>query len=104
MQVIYSVATATNDTYEKKYNVESVIPYLSKNTFIVIGDNETQCFNKICNYFRTLYFYFDGEIEMCIRNANDISFILSKCVDNEHYCRTINVHNICVVKDVICYL
>ena len=104
MQVIYSVATATNDSYEKKYNVESVIPYLSKNTFIVRGNNETQCFNKICNYFRTLYFYFEGKIEMCIRNTNDISFILSKWIEDEHYCRVINVYNIRVVKGEIYYL
>ena len=104
MQVIYSIATATNDSYGKKYNIESVIPYCSKNTVIVRGDNETQCFNKICNYFRTLYFHFDGEIEMCIRNANDISFILSKWVGDEHYCRAINVYAIRKVKDEIYYL
>ena len=35
MQVIYSVATATNDSYDKKYNIASVIPYDLKTTFIV---------------------------------------------------------------------
>lgn len=104
MQVIYSIVTATNESYGKKYNIESVIPYLPRTTFIVRGDNETQCFNKICNYFRTLYFHFDGEIETCIRGTNDVSFILSKWVENEHYCRAINVYAIRTVKDEIYYL
>lgn len=108
MQVIYSIVTVTNESYgkkyNKKYNIESVIPYLSRTTFIVRGDNEIQCFNKICNYLRTLYFHFDGEIETCIRGTNDISFILSKWVGDEHYCRAINVYAIRVVKDEIYYL
>lgn len=104
MQVIYSVVTVTNESYGKKYNIESVIPYLPRTTFIVRGDNETQCFNKICNYFRTLYFHFDGEIETCIRGTNDISFILSKWIGDEHYCRVINVYAIRTIKDEIHYL
>lgn len=104
MQVIYNVVTATNESYGKKYNIESVIPYLPRTTFIVRGDNEIQCFNKICNYFRTLYFHFDGEIETCIRGTNDISFILSKWVGDEHYCRAINVYAIRTIKDEIHYL
>lgn len=104
MQIIYGISTATNESYGKRYNIDSVIPYLSRSTYIVRGENEMECFNKICNYFRTLYFHFDGEIETCIRGTNDISFILSKWVDNEHYCRAINVYTIRTIKDMINYL
>ena len=104
MQVIYSIVTVTNESYGKKYNIESVIPYSPRTIFIVRGDDETQCFNKICNYFRGVYFNFDGEIETCIRGKNDVSFILSKWIDNEHYIQAINIYGIKVVKNEIYYL
>lgn len=104
MQVIYSITTATNDSYGKKYNIETVIPFLPRTTFIIRGENEMQCFNKICTYFRALYFHFDGKFEKCIRGTNSVSFILSKCVEYAHYCRVIDVNAIKVVKDDIYYL
>lgn len=104
MQVIYSIVTATNESYGKKYNIESVIPYLPRTTFIVRGENEMQCSNKICNYLRTLYFPFDGEIEKCIKGTKEVTFILSKWIEKEHYCRAINVYAIRTIKDEIYFL
>lgn len=102
MEAIYLVSTGTNENFTKKHSVDSVIPFLPRTTFIVKGKDEMECYNRISSYFKALYFDFDGEIEECITDS--ISFILSKRVDNEYYCRAINVRAICIVKDEIYYL
>lgn len=103
MQVIYSVTTATNDSYGKKYNIETVIPYRTKTTFIVRGDNETQCLNKMFNYFSSYYFTINPKIE-CTLNNYGATILVSKCIDNEFYGRVINIYPIKSVKDEIFYL
>lgn len=104
MQVIYSVVTATNNTFDMSYNIETVIPYNVKSIFIVRGTTEAQCLNKICNYFKALYFHFNGKIETCIKSTNHATIILSQRVDDEYYCRAINIYTIKTVTDEIYYL
>lgn len=103
MEIIYVVSTGTNDISKNKQPVESVIPFLPRTTFNVKGKNEMECFNKISTFFKSLYFEFDGIIEECIED-NNISFILTKWIYNEYYCRAINVRAIRIVKDEIYYL
>lgn len=103
MQVIYSITTATNDNYGKKYDIETVIPYRTKTTFIVRGDNETQCLNKLFNYFSSYYFTIIPKIE-CAVNTYGATILVQKFIDNEYYCRTISILPIKSVKDKIFYL
>ena len=102
MEIIYDVSTGTNENYKRKHYVENIIPFLPRTTFIVKGKTETECCDKISAYFKALYFDFDGEIEQ--RITNSISFILTKRVDDEYYCRAINVRAIRSIKDEIYYL
>lgn len=103
MQVIYSITTATNDSYGKKFNIETVIPYKTRTMFIVRGDNETQCLNKLINYFSSYYFTLNPKIE-CTLNTYCSSILVSKCIDNEFYCRSINIYPMKSVTDEIFYL
>lgn len=103
MQVIYSITTATNDSYGKKYDIETVIPYRTKTVFIVRGDNETQCLNKMFNYFSSYYFVINPKIE-CSVNTYGATILVQKFIDNEFYCRTINIFSVKSIKDEIFYL
>lgn len=112
MQIIYAVSTGTNENYKMKHYVENIIPFLPRTTFIVKAKTETECCNKISSYFKALYFDFDGEIgeyfdfdgEINEHITNSISFMLTKRVDDEYYCRAINVRAIRIIKDEIYYL
>jgi hypothetical protein len=112
MEIIYAVSTGTNENYKRRHYVENIIPFLPRTTFIVKGKNETECRNRILAYFKALYFDFDGEIEEYYdfdgeieqRITNSISFMLTKWVDDEYYCRAINVRAIRTIKDEIYYL
>lgn len=112
MEIIYAVSTGTNENYKMKHYVENIIPFLPRTTFIVKGKTETECCNKISSYFKALYFDFDGEIgeyfdfdgEIEEHITNSISFMLTKWVDGEYYCRAINVRAIRIIKDEIYYI
>lgn len=112
MEIIYAVSTGTNETYKRANYVEKIIPFLPRTTFIVKGKNETECRNRISTYIKALYFDFDGEIsenyefdnEIVKHITNSISFMLTKWVDGEYYCRAIDVRAIRIVYDEIYYL
>lgn len=96
MEILYTVSTGTNENHKKKQSVDTVIPFLPLTTFIVKGENEMECYNRICAYLTSLYFDFDGEINVTVTNG--ISFVLTKWVDYEYYCRAIYVRPIHMVK------
>lgn len=102
MEILYTVSTGTNDSGKKKHYVDTVIPFLPMTSFIVKGKNESECYNRICSYLTALYFDFDGEIDISVTNG--ISFILTKWVDNEYYCRAMYVRPVHIVKDEFRYL
>lgn len=102
MEILYTVSTGTNESAKKKQSVDTVIPFLSFTSFIVKGENEMECCNRICAYLTALYFDFDGEINVTVTNG--ISFILTKWVDNEYYCRAIYVRPVHIVKGEFHYL
>lgn len=112
MEIIYGISTGTNETYKRKNYVEKIIPFLPRTTYIVKGKNETECCNLISAHIKLLYFNFDGEIaenfgfdNEIVKHMNiSISFMLTKWVDDEYYCRAIDVRAIRIVKDEICYL
>lgn len=103
MKTIYRLYATTARTNRTNLSVESVFPPLPSN-FIVEGENETECFNKIITFFKTLYSQFDGEIREDISNEADILFVLFKQFDNGYFRRAIRISLICKVKDEICYL
>lgn len=112
MEIIYGISTGTNETYKRKNYVEKIIPFLPRTTYIVKGKNETECRNLISAHIKSLYFDFEGEIAENFGFDNEIvkhmnistTFMLTKRVDDEYYCRAIDVNAIRIVKDKICYL
>ena len=102
MEILCTVSTGTNENHKKKHSVDTVIPFLPFTSFIVKGENEMECYNRICTYLTSLYFDFDGEINVTVTNG--ISFMLTKWVDNEYYCRSIYVRPAHTAKDEFYYL
>lgn len=104
MKTIHRLHATTIRTYRTNLSVESVFPPLPSTTFIVEGENEMECFNKIITFFKTLHSQFDGEIREDISDGADILFVLFKQFDNGYFRRAIRISLICKVKDEICYL
>lgn len=95
----HNVSATTFSAHAINLSGEIIFPPLPPKIFIVEGENETECFNKIITFFKTLNAQFDGEVTEETSDGTDMIFRLYKVFPNGYCRRTIRVCIISKIKD-----